>query len=154
MYVQFQAVSLACVRGSLQTGPLLRKKEKGKEQSCKIKVCLSNIFLSPVSESEPNDFSVSGLLALLLHLWLLGSSLPYETISEKIKMAAATARPIPVVNNVITDEDFEKLRTEGKVRKCLMQRAYLVGKHSEITHCFYSILANLFPSAFSKRTNF
>ncbi|KAJ7389807.1 hypothetical protein OS493_028775 [Desmophyllum pertusum] len=29
-------------------------------------------------------------------------------------MAAATARQIPVVNNVITDEDFENLRTEGK----------------------------------------
>lgn len=51
-------------------------------------------------------------------------------------MAAATARQIPVVNNVITDEDFEKLRTEGKVRKYLMQRGYLVGKHNEITCCF------------------
>ena len=53
-------------------------------------------------------------------------------------MAAATARQIPVVNNVITDEDFEKLRTEGKVRKHLMQRGYLVGKHSEITCCFFT----------------
>ena len=77
-----------------------------------------------------------------------------KKISKENKMAAATARQIPVVNNVITDEDFEKLRTEGKVRKYLMQRGYLVGKHSEITCCFYSILANLFQSAFSKHTNF
>ena len=30
-------------------------------------------------------------------------------------MAAATARQIPVVNNVITDEDLDNFRTEGKV---------------------------------------
>lgn len=30
------------------------------------------------------------------------------------KMAAATAKPIPVVNNVITDEDLDNFRTEGK----------------------------------------
>ena len=48
----------------------------------------------------------------------------------KIKMAAATARQIPVVNNVITDEDFENLRTEGKVRKYLMQRSCIIGKDS------------------------
>ncbi|KAM7433104.1 hypothetical protein ABFA07_016561 [Porites harrisoni] len=29
-------------------------------------------------------------------------------------MAAATARPIPVVNNVMTDEDLDNLRTDGK----------------------------------------
>lgn len=51
-------------------------------------------------------------------------------------MAAATARQIPVVNNVITDEDFENLRTEGKVRKYLMQRSYLIGKNREVT-CFF-----------------
>ena len=34
---------------------------------------------------------------------------------EKSKMAAATARQIPVVNNVITDEDLDNFRTEGKV---------------------------------------
>ena len=45
-------------------------------------------------------------------------------------MAAATARQIPVVNNVITDEDFEKLRAEGKVKKYLIQKVYMVGKHS------------------------
>ena len=31
-------------------------------------------------------------------------------------MATATAGPIPVVNNVITDEDFDSLRNDGKVR--------------------------------------
>ena len=51
-------------------------------------------------------------------------------------MAAATARQIPVVNNVITDEDFEKLRTEGKVRKHLIQRGYMLGKQRKITCCF------------------
>lgn len=35
--------------------------------------------------------------------------------NEKSKMAAATARQIPVVNNVITDEDLDNFRTEGKV---------------------------------------
>ena len=42
------------------------------------------------------------------------------------KMAAATARPIPVVNNVMTDEDFDNLRTEGKVRTFFMQRNNLI----------------------------
>ena len=43
----------------------------------------------------------------------------------KIKMAAATARPpIPVVNNVMTDEDLDNLRTDGKVRTIFMQRFY------------------------------
>ena len=42
----------------------------------------------------------------------------------KIKMAAATARPIPVVNNVMTDEDLDNLRTDGKVRTIFMQRCY------------------------------
>lgn len=35
--------------------------------------------------------------------------------NEKSKMAAATARQIPVVNNVITDEDLDNFRSEGKV---------------------------------------
>ena len=35
--------------------------------------------------------------------------------NEKSKMAAATARQNPVVNNVITDEDLDNFRTEGKV---------------------------------------
>lgn len=48
-------------------------------------------------------------------------------------MAAATARQIPVVNNVITDEDFENLRTEGKVSTFLMQSRSPVEKHCEIT---------------------
>lgn len=49
-------------------------------------------------------------------------------------MAAATARQqIPVVNNVITDEDMDNVRTEGKVRKYLLQRSYLIGNHREIT---------------------
>ena len=39
-------------------------------------------------------------------------------------MAAATARPIPVVNNVMTDEDLDNLRTDGKVRTIFMQRCY------------------------------
>ena len=82
-------------------------------------------------------------------LWLLGNSLAYEvayeTISEEVKMAAATARQIPVVNNVITDEDFEPLRTEGKVRRNLMQRGYLIGKNSEITYCFLQHSGKLVP---------
>ena len=47
----------------------------------------------------------------------------------KIKMAAATARPIPVVNNVMTDEDLDNLRTDGKVRTIFMQRCYYIRKN-------------------------
>ena len=46
-------------------------------------------------------------------------------------MAAATARPIPVVNNVITDEDFDNLQTEGKVRTFLVQRGYIIRKNGD-----------------------
>jgi len=94
---------------------------------------IESLFVGKRAQRLRGQRSVSPLLNLL---WLLGNSLPQETIGEEIKMAAATARQIPVVNNVITDEDFEKLRTEGKVRKYLMQRGYLVGKHNEITCCF------------------
>lgn len=37
-------------------------------------------------------------------------------------MAAATAGSIPVVNNVITDEDVDNLRTEGKVTMIFMSK--------------------------------
>lgn len=67
-------------------------------------------------------------------------------------MAAATARQIPVVNNVITDEDFEKLRTEGKVRQYLMQRSYMVGKQSKITCCFFTAFWQTCSSQRSENT--
>lgn len=43
-------------------------------------------------------------------------------------MAAATARPIPVVNNVMTDEDLDNLRTDGKVRTIFMQGVIMLKK--------------------------
>ena len=73
---------------------------------------------------------------------------------EESKMAAATARQIPVVNNVITDEDFDNLRTEGKVSIFVMQKIRLVGNHCDISCYFRSILADSFLSVSSKHTNF
>ena len=60
-------------------------------------------------------------------------------------MAAATARPIPVVNNVITDEDVDNLRTEGKVTTIFMSRSYLIGKKCEINRCFLQHSGKLVP---------
>ena len=40
--------------------------------------------------------------------------------------ATATAGPIPLVNNVVTDEDFENLRADGKVTSLIIQRIELL----------------------------
>ena len=44
-------------------------------------------------------------------------------------MATATAGPIPLVNNVVTDEDFENLRAEGKVTLLIIQRNELLHRN-------------------------
>lgn len=41
-------------------------------------------------------------------------------------MATAMAGPIPLVNNVVTDEDFENLRADGKVTSLINQRIELL----------------------------
>jgi len=38
----------------------------------------------------------------------------------------AAAGPIPLVNNVVTDEDFENLRAEGKVTLLIIQKIELL----------------------------
>lgn len=61
------------------------------------------------------------------------------------KMAAATAKPIPVVNNVITDEDLDNFRTEGKVRTFSIQTGGLCGKKGEINCLFLQHSGKLVP---------
>ena len=41
----------------------------------------------------------------------------------------ATAGTIPLVNNVVTDEDFENLRAEGKVTLLIIQRIELLHRN-------------------------
>ena len=43
--------------------------------------------------------------------------------------ATATAGSIPLVNNVVTDEDFENLRAEGKVTLLIIQRNELLHRN-------------------------
>ena len=64
---------------------------------------------------------------------LLGNRLQ----NEKSKMAAATARQIPVVNNVITDEDLDNFRTEGKVSMLEMEKLEKIAKQVVIFAAFW-----------------
>ena len=49
-----------------------------------------------------------------------------QHFDKDCNMATATAGPIPLVNNVVTDEDFENLRADGKVTSLIIQRIELL----------------------------